>query len=306
MVVVIVVTLNFTLIKDLLTCLAYRPSPEMTEIRDDLYLTNRGYIIFNATFPELMEKQVFNEYCRDTETENAVLGCYRDGKIYVYNITDEELTGIRELTSTHELLHAVYDRLTGGEKSQLKPLLEQVYEENRNILGEEIDLYKDDQKLEELYVRIGTEIADLPKELEDHYATFFKKQDKITEYYQSYISVFKKIEENLKDLLQKAKDKEAKITAKTAEYESGVNTLNQDIGKFNNCAKTPDCFTSNWAFNNSRQDLLARQKSLQNLYNEINTMISDYNTLVAEYNENVLHGQSLNMSINSNSKIENF
>ncbi len=40
MVVVIVVTLNFTLIKDLLTCLAYRPSEEMIKIREDLSLIN--------------------------------------------------------------------------------------------------------------------------------------------------------------------------------------------------------------------------------------------------------------------------
>lgn len=296
------IAINFTIIKDFFTGLAYHPTDEMSRIRTDLNLTDKGTLIFNATMPELREKSDFNTLCRGTETETAILGCYRDDRIYVYDITDEELIGIRELTSAHELLHAVYHRMSSQQKQELTDILVQVYQENQDTLGEEIDLYQDDQKKEEIYVRAGTEIRDLPDELEKHYAEIFKNQDQIADYYKSYITVFKQIEQNLETLLKKAQDLETEITAKTAEYESGATNLNQEIQEFNNCANTPNCFTSRWAFNNQRNALLNRQNELENLYNEINQLISEYNTTATEYNENLLHGQALNMAINSAEK----
>lgn len=300
----VAIIINFTFIKDFFTGLTYRPTNEMSRIRTDLNLTDKGTLIFNATMPELKEKQEFNTLCRGAETETAILGCYRDDHVYVYNITDEELEGIREVTSAHELLHAVYHRLSTQEKQALTDSLLQVYQENQTVLDEEIDLYQDDQKKEEIYVRAGTEIHNLPDELEKHYAQIFKNQDQIAGYYQSYITVFREIEQNLETLLKKAQDLETAITTKTAEYESSAAILNQEVQEFNNCANTANCFTSRWAFNSQRNTLLARQNELENLFSEINQLISDYNTTATEYNENLLHGQALNMAINSAEKTD--
>ena len=299
-----VVTLNYTTIKDFFTGLGYQPTEEMSQIRTSLDLTGKGTLIFNAVMPELMEKQEFNSLCRGTESETAILGCYRDDRVYIYNITDSELAGIRELTSAHELLHAVYHRMGTDEKQKISNLLVQVYQANQAALGEEIDLYQDDQKKEELYVRAGTEIRDLPDKLEKHYAEIFQDQDKIADFYKSYISVFKEIEQTLATLLTEANELETSINAKTAEYESGIAVLNQSIQEFNNCANTPNCFTSTWAFNNQRNALIARQNELMSLYNEIGQLISNYNAIAKEYNENLLHGQALNMAINSSSKAD--
>lgn len=301
-----VIVANFTFIKDFFTGLAYQPTEEMSKIRADLNLTDKGIIIFNATMPELKEKQEFNSLCRGSESETAILGCYREDHVYVYNIVDEELKGIRELTSAHELLHAVYHRMSNQEKQDLTDILVQVYQDNQDTISEEIDLYQNDQKKEELYVRAGTEIHNLPDQLEKHYAEIFKDQDKIADYYKSYITVFKQIEQNLETLLKKAQDLEATITQKTAAYESGATTLNQEVAEFNNCANTPNCFTSRWTFNSQRNTLLARQNELTTLYNEINQLISDYNATAAEYNENLIHGQALNMAINSAEKTNQF
>lgn len=296
---------NFTAIKDFITGIGYHPSKEMSEIRSSLSLTDTGQRIFNATMPELMEKQTFNQNCRNHENENAILGCYKNDRIYIYNIVDDELRGIRELTSAHELLHAVYHRMGSEEKQRLTPILDQAYLDNQIALGGEIDLYEDSEKQEELYVRLGTEIKNLPTELEEHYSHFFTDQDKIVDFYQSYIAIFREIEQNLKNLLAQIETKESEINQKTATYEADARNLNKDIEEFNNCAKTPDCFTSNWAFNTKRQALINRENFLSALYTEINQMISDYNTLIQEYNENALHGQSLNIKIDSNIEVKN-
>lgn len=299
------VTLNFEVVRDFLIGLNYRPTTEMSEIRDSLKLTTKGARIFNAVMPELMERTEFNNLCRESESETAILGCYREDRVYVYNIKDEELKGIRELTSAHELLHAVYHRMKPDDKNKLTELLNQVYTENKSTLGEEIDLYEDAQKLEELYVREGTEIKNLPEELENHYHEIFEDQDKVVDYYESYITVFRKLEKTLKDLLVKIEVLEAQISVKTKEYEAGAETLNKDINEFNECAKTPNCFTSTWTFNNKRNTLITRQAELGQVYEGINDLINDYNGYVAEYNENIIHGQALNMTINSSTKVEN-
>lgn len=296
---VVFFALNFGTIKDMMVGLTYRPTSEMSEIRESLDLTGKGARIFNATLPDLKEKEEFNQICRDEESANAILGCYRGDRVYVYNILDEELEGIREVTSAHELLHAVYYRMNINEKRELRDSLLAVYEENQDVLGEEIDLYDDYKKEEELYVRVGTEIADLPEALEKHYGEIFKDQDKIAGYYKKYISVFKEIERKLAELLEQVKSLEAEINSKTVQYEEDMAVLNKDIAEFNNCAETANCFTSTWVFNNRKNGLTARSDTLSALRDEINEMITRYNDLAGEYNENLLHGQALNMTINS-------
>lgn len=304
MIVVAVVWLNFGVVKDFLVGLSYRPTDEMVEIRESLGLTGTGARIFNASMPVLQEKQEFNSNCREVENESAILGCYRDDRIFVYNIVDEELPGIRELTAAHELLHAVYDRMSNEDKARWRNELVSVYRENQDVLGEEIELYNDSEKQEELYVRAGTEIADLPENLERHYAEIFEDQDKIAGYYNSYIKVFREIEVKLETLYGEIETLGEKIAAKTSEYEASLEALDSEISEFNNCAATADCFSSTYAFNKRRAELIGKKETLEAFYNEINTMVAEYNEMIEEYNEYALHGQTLNMVINSSEKVE--
>lgn len=291
--------LNFATIKDIIVGLSYHPTSEMTEIRDSLGLTAKGARIFNATLPELKEKEEFNQICRDIESANAILGCYRGDRVYVYNISSDELVGVREATAAHELLHAVYHRMSADEKREIRDALISVYQKNQETLGEEIDIYEDDKKEEELYVRAGTEIAELPEILERHYGAIFENQDLIAEYYQGYIKVFREIEQKLEDLLLEAQNLEANITAKTAQYESDVAALNAEVAEYNNCAVTKNCFSSVAAATARRNELTAKSDTVSAMYDELSSLVSSYNDLVREYNENLLHGQALNMVINS-------
>ena len=300
--VAILIALNLGFLKDLFIGMGYRPSEEMAEIRESLGLTSRGRMIFDASLPSLEEKESFNQYCRESENTTAVLGCYRDDKIYVYNVVSDELSGIRELTAAHELLHAVYDRMSDADKGRVRDLVSEVYLANQDVMGAEVESYSDEQRLEEMYVRVGTEIADLPSELEKHYGEIFEDQDRVVSYYNSYIGVFRKIEARMAEILAKTSALSSEISAKTIEYEQGVAELNAAVLEFNNCARTADCFASTWVFNRQRNELIARQEGLSSLYNTINELISQYNTLVVEYNDNVLHGQILNQAINSSSE----
>ncbi len=269
----VVLALNRQVIFDFARGLFYTPSPEMVQIRDDLGLTSRGELIFNASQPELNSKEEFNNRCR-TDEVSAILGCYTEQKIYVYNITDEELDGIIELTTAHELLHAVYGRMSISDRDNLRDVLEKVYSENLDVLKDEIEEYKSVEQLEEIYVRVGTEIKKLPDVLEDHYASIFKDQDKVVDFYEKYIKVFREVENKFKELESEMEELNTQIDSKTMDYENGVTVLNAEIDRFNNCANTPGCFSSDYEFSIKRNELLYRQSELQALYDTIDSLIN--------------------------------
>ena len=173
-IVVVTIVLNRVFLRDFFRGLGYRPTSEMILLKTNLGLTDGGDLIFKSSWPELEEKEEFNEHCRTVETTTAILGCYTNETIYIYDITDKRLDGIREATLAHELLHAVYARLSEAERNGLKPYLDEVYNKNKNILGDELNIYAETEQYEELYVRAGTEIKDLPVELEKHFARYFK------------------------------------------------------------------------------------------------------------------------------------
>lgn len=295
---------NWVWIYDWFRGISYQPTDVMMEIRDALNLTDRGMFLFDAAQPVLNTAEEFNTNCRKNETSVAVLGCYTSGNIYVYDISSEELDGIRELTTAHELLHAVWARMNESKKEELVSVLEKVYADNLDILEEDIETYDEAERLEEIFVRAGTEIKILPEELEKSYAEIFKNQDEIVEYYDGYISVFRRIKDRMKVLLEEMEALNIEITNAMEMYEAQAGQLEADVVSFNSCAETVGCFASENDFYNQRANLVVRQNELVTMNERINTMIDEYNAKVKEYNDDVTESHKLQNIINSNSKIE--
>lgn len=303
-IIVAIIVLNRAWIYDWFRGVVYRPTAEMVNIRDKLKLTGRGNFLFNATQPELNGTNDFNASCRQDEGEVAVLGCYTAGNIYVYNVTDTKLDGIRELTAAHELLHAVWARMSNVEKEDLKPILQQVYQNNLSVLKDDIETYADDERIEEIFVRAGTEIKKLPDVLEKYYAEIFNNQDVVVDFYESYIAVFREIKMKMEGLASEIEVLRDSINVKMAEYENRVNQLETDIARFNSCAETVGCFATEVEFYAQRNALVARENELNLLNDEINNMIDDYNLKVDEYNADALESRKLQNMINSKADIE--
>ncbi|MBR3132083.1 hypothetical protein IKG33_01580 [Candidatus Saccharibacteria bacterium] len=299
------VIINRAWVHDLFRGLSYKPSSEMSRIRDELKLTDRGQFLFNASQPVLSGKGEFNANCRtEADEEIAVLGCYTSDNIYVYDIDAKELDGIRELTTAHELLHAVWERMSEGERKELDLVLTKTFDQNKSFMEDEIKNYDADKKQEEIYVRAGTEVKDLPSDLEKHFKEIFKDQDLIVSYYEKYITVFREIEAEMSRLKGEMEGISAEISSKTAEYENRIAKLNTEIAEFNNCANTEGCFQTQYLFYLRRNELVAEQEALSSMHEEISSLVNEYNARVEKYNENVLKTEKLNGLINSNSKPE--
>ena len=293
--------LNRVYLSDLFMSMQYKEPAEVAEIEKGLRLTRGGSLIFRATKPELQDKVDFNANCRETNANISILGCYVGGRIHVYNIQSDELEGIIESTAAHELLHAVWERMDRDEKKRVGELLTEVYEskEHHEDLVADLKNYTESETLDELHSRIGTEIKNLPMELEKHYAKYFEDQDLVVDYYDNYNDVFTILKNERTELESWLKQKKQEIETKISEYESERERLMGEVQEFNNCATTAGCFDSQTVFWTRREQLLNWQDELNNQYGEIDEMISAYNIKVQEYNDNLLHGTELNNIINS-------
>lgn len=296
---------NLQTLKDIYFAMTFKPTPEMSEIQEKLNLTEKGKRIFLASAPEIVDAEQFNESCNATGSEVSTLGCFNGQKIYIYNVDSEELDGIKESTSAHELLHAVWSRLSTAEKENLTPVLESFYEKSDEKFKDSLKTYQEKEKIEETFVRSATQIRDLPETLEKEFAKIFENQDSIVKYYDAYITPFDKINEEIDTLSAELETLGASIDQKRTDYENRSASLGGQIGEFNNCAATAGCFASSYAFYNRRNELLAEQNSLNDLYNTLDAEINFYNEKVNLYNSKIIKGKELNTQINSNKQLEN-
>ena len=292
--------LNRVAVIDTFKGIGYNPTPDMLTIKTSLALTPDGTRIWNATRPHHASRDHFNDSCESHDGAVSVLGCYTGDRIYVYNVDEPDLAGIRESTSAHELLHAIWSRLSGYEKTQLIPTLESVYSAHPEP-QDTIESYSADEQLDELYVRIGTQIADLPESLEAHYARYFSDQDAIVTFYNAYIKPFNELNAEIESLKQELETAEQEIKTKSAALDTRLEALETQIDEFNHCAETAGCFASTWAFSARRAELVAEQQAINAENDAINHLIDAYNQKVDTYNSHLLRSSELQNLINSNS-----
>lgn len=296
------VILNFGSLKDQLLAATYQEPAEISQIENALQLTDNGTKIFRASQPALENQAEFNEHCDSHNAEVSVLGCYTNSRIYLYRAEQSELKGVQEATAAHELLHAVWARMSGDEKNEIGAELTNYYQQHQDQFGKEMSLYDETQRLDELHSRVGTEATNLPTKLKDHYAQYFQDQEHVTSFYKTYNAQFKALKNQADQLLAEIQNLETEINKQTTEYNTRTAELQVKITEFNTCAQTADCFKSQAVFNARRQELLAEQQALEQLYNQINQETAVYNEKVTAYNNNVFHTKTLQNSINSNSQ----
>lgn len=291
---------------DYIKASSFTPSGEMQGIIDELDLTDRGVRTFRAVRPNLASRTVFNEKCNSHDSEIYVLGCYVTGDdiIYLYNIEVPELNGVRESTAAHELLHAVYNRLPFWEKNDLNSKLRKVYDslDEKSDIKTSMELYSDEEFYDELHSRIGTEIKELPAELENHYAKIFNDQDKIVDFYNKYSGTFKALEKEMETLGSKIEEGKRYIDEETARLDALANELNKKIEDYN---KRVAAGSNGSAIQTEGNNLQKEISELEDMYKKLNEYINEYNKMIDEYNSNVIQTNDILDSINSNSsKVE--
>jgi hypothetical protein len=294
---------NRQFIVDQFTVWQYDMPAAVAVLAEDSGMNDHGKFLFEASQPELNDRANFNKNCTMRESQAIVLGCYATRRIYVFDVTDERISGVRIVTAAHEMLHAAYERLGAGERERVGKLLnEQLARTTDQELLDLVKIYEETepgQELNELHSLFATEVADLIPDLETYYEKYFTDRSKVVAAYAKYHKVFSDLDARAKELEKQLNAKNAEITAATAQYQSDVAQLTADINEFNACAGKPNCFASQAAFQRARAALIARQNALTNAADQINAQVEEYNAGVAELNELGIEAKNLNQSIDS-------
>ncbi len=255
---------------------SYEPSAVVQSLSSATTMTDKAQKLFYVHDPQLLDSTTFNAKCSASE-KSIVLGCFDGVGIYVYDINDSRLVGVEEVTSAHEMLHAAYDRLGSEKKAILDQQLISVAKTITNPrLLKLFDSYKQKdaaQYANELHSIIGTEVKDLPFELEEHYRQYFSNRSVVVGYAAAYEKVFTDL-----------KDKVEKIDAELALRKSEINEREASISRQN-------------------KSLEDQKKKLDDFtaagdYTSYNAAVPTYNAAVSSYNSDIAYVKQIIIEYN--------
>jgi hypothetical protein len=294
---------NRQYVVDQLTVWQFKPIGAVTQLADRSGMSDTGKFYFYASQPAIETAPEFNKECDRKEEGTAILGCYNGRNIYIYNVTNQQLNGIKEVTAAHEMLHAAYARMSDGEKQSVDKLLEAEYAKLKNSkdFAERFAFYdrtEPGERDNELHSVIGTEVSAVSPALEAHYLKYFSNRSKVLALHDKYASVFAQLQAEGDALSAQLTTLGDTIGQQTKDYNAAVTTLNNDIEDFNRRANSGG-FSSKEEFDNERASLLARANQLDDTRQTINTEVSEYNTLRERLKTIASQSEALNRSIDS-------
>ncbi len=289
-------------IADWLRLRDYQAPADIASLVGDTTMTDYAKHLFYVNHPSLESKENFNQHCSDESQETAVLGCYRGNRqgVYLYAVTDTRLSGVRQVTAGHEMLHQAYDRLSPGERQHIDALLEDFYANGLHdeAVKTKLDTYKKQPGtvlVNEMHSIFGTEVRNLPPELETYYQRYFSDRLKVVSMREAYQSEFSRRQDLVKQYDAQLADLKQQITTNKATLEQDMNFLNakekvinQDVSSSSQAAYQADVQAYN-AMVNTYNSLLVTTRSL----------ISQHNDIVGKRNDLAVQEQQLQQALDS-------
>ncbi len=300
---------NLQNIKDWLLLRNYTPPAAVSLLASQDTMTPKATHVFYVNHPQIVEGVTsFRQQCKIAE-QTIVLGCYHAGQegIAIYNVQDARLNGVVQVTASHEMLHAAYERLSGSEKTNVDNMLQDYYKnglKDQRIL-DTIDSYKKTEPndvINEMHSVFGTEVANLPAPLETYYQKYFSNRKVVTGFASVYQSEFASrknridaYDEKLALLKQQIETKEHNLqirsvnlkseqqrldslrsSGRTEEYNASVPDFNQLVNEYN--AGVSDLQTDITNYNNLVTERNALAKDLEGLQEALDTRLSPQST----------------------------
>ncbi len=281
------------------------PSEQVVAIASRAGLNEYGKRIFFASKPLVSDANEFNTNCDRREASSPILGCYREKHIYIYAIPNQELDGIEEVTAAHEMLHAAWARMSSREHDRVGALLENAYEQVKTPeLEERMGYYERQQpgeRTNELHSILGTEVATLSPELEQHYSRYFSDRGAVVVLYDAYSGVLKALEEKAKALNAEIEQLAVELNADIDAYNIAVEQHNSTTQRHNNELSSVDQTSTQAvaAYNARQARLQAEQTRLDAVRASLDERSRVYETKLNEYNALVIRSQSLANSLDS-------
>lgn len=285
-------------ILDWWTLRSYTPPANIVQIADQNTMVGRGRDLFYVSKPQVEDSEAFNLHCSHTGEKTVVLGCYTAQRIYVYNVTDPRLEGVKQVTAAHEMLHAAYERLDPGAKADVDAMLEaQLPKVTDDRLKGLIEIYNKTEPgelLNEMHSILGTEYGNLSPELEMYYKQYFGDRSRVVIYATTYQAAFAASQAKIKQLETQLDTLKQQVDANTEELNRQKAELDTASAQLN--AQR----TSNpAAYNQAVPGYNARARAYNNLVISTRALIEQYNVLVIDHNNEAAAQNGLYHSLDS-------
>lgn len=274
----------------------YTPSSQIAAIATKTTMTHYGQHLFYVNRPELLGNDTFSSHCQVTEEKTIILGCYKgdDRGIFLYNVSDERLAGVIETTAAHEMLHAGYMRLSSSERKHVNELLETYY---KNSLSDErirstVEAYKTSEPTEidnEMHSIFGTEVQNLPSELEAYYKQYFSNRETVVAMTERYQAEFTTRRDQAKAYDQQLATLKPIIDANQAEITRQykvITSLSAQMSSLKAANRLSD-------YNNLVDSYNAKISAYNSLLSKTQAQIDEYNAIVEKRNDLALEERDL-------------
>lgn len=294
---------NRQTVMDYVAYYSYSPTPEIERLSNQAGLSGDGKFLFYLAQPQLQDRTEFNRSCPSGDGRTAILGCYADSRIYIYDVDHPDLSGIRTVTAAHEMLHVAYARLASDERERLHGLLQEEYLRLKSDpdIAKKMAFYdktEPGERYNELHAVLGTEIDKLPADLEEYYKHYFDDRARVVRLHQAYSQVFSDLQVKAERLSAQINRLSTSIETNSRLYNDRLRQLAADIDNFNTRAQS-GFFASQSEFDTERSTLVARADELQSFRSAIQNDIKAYNRLQEELAAVAIQSDTLNRSINS-------
>ncbi len=267
---------------DWLKLRGYTPTASIVAITNADDFTDLGDHLFYVNKPEIISGADFSSNCPAGSEKTVVLGCYvgGDNGIFLYKVTDVRLNGVIEATAAHEMLHAGYDRLSEAEKTRVNALLQDYYDNDLKDarIRKVIESYRESEPTEilnEMHSVFGTELPNLPTELETYYSKYFDDRSAVVNTVARYENEFTKRTNQIDAYDTELQSMKQQIDTNTALLEaqrSQLNAQSRDLNASRNSIPASEYNVKVAAYNqavDSYNTLLAQTKSLIERHNQI-------------------------------------
>jgi uncharacterized protein YukE len=298
--IVVAAFLNFQSIYDWYRLRNYQPTPAIAQLAKDTAMSEEGTRLFYVSYPELIpDKAAFRQKCTINEA-SIVLGCYVSRRgIYIYEIADKRLEGIEEVTAAHEMLHVGYERLSSSERQRVDALTAQAFSELKNQrVIDTVEQYREGDPSvvpNELHSILGTEVANLPTELEAYYARFFSDRKKVVDIAERYEKVFSAREAKIAVYDRQLEG----LGAAIASAQQQIKGLNQDLAMQRERIDSLLADDNTAAYNAAVPAYNADVSRYNQLVETTREQISSYNQIVADRNDIAVEERELYEALDS-------
>lgn len=296
---------NVDSIRDTIKVWGYQPTTQVQEITLSTAMTEHGKFMFYVGSPKILESEDFNEFCHTHHGDFYTLGCYTSSSsIYIYQITDERLKGVVEVTAAHEMLHAAWSRLPAEEKIHLTKLLEAAYASiDDPKLKETMGLYEEISPNElpnELHSILGSQYLGLGTELEEYYSQYFSDRSKVTNLYQKYQGYIDSVRDQLTSLETALTELSDYLDDERSEIDAAVEKWNSDVAAYNERINTPGGFASQKEANTARTALEERKTKLEDRQNAYSAKVDEYDALIVQWDNVAAESDEIFQLLDSN------